>query len=317
MIINSHVHVSAKSTSFFYYDYGIRKLLTEMQGSGIDIAFPCLNPKLSIFRCPNDCSFSCTQMHGKVNNNLNNCACLLPNRHRVCVHQKDKKLVFSCRTCGKLILETSIDPLRKYNIDLINLTKPYRSFIKPILYVSLCKATLQREIQFFEENFPEDFVGFKFHPWNDQVSVAGFKVNTSRPILIHTGKRSIESAKNAITFAKNNPSVQIVIAHAAALDTSILKEIAKMENVFIDCCPSVFMFGKKSSFFDSPQALTCPEAIYYRVLEFVPSNRILFGSDSPWGNTMEELSVIRRLKIPSSAKSEILYKNAERLYLAR
>lgn len=314
MIINSHVHVNPDGKCFFFNDYDLNRLLEEMYINHIDIALPTLNPKLEIFRCPNDCSFACPELSGKINYNLENCNCFLPHRHRICINEKDWKIALSCRTCGKLILESNIDPLRKYNIDLINLTKPYRTFLKPILYLSLCKSTLQNEINFFEKNFEGEFVGFKFHPWNDQVNIADFKIKTTKSILIHTGLRSIESVKNAIVFATNNPNIKVIIAHAATLDDDCLRKIAKSPNIFIDCCPSVFMFKNRWSCFTCSEGLSSPEDIYYRVLRIIPSNKILFGTDSPWGNSTDELAVIRNLKISRKVKEQILYMNAKSVY---
>ena len=62
----------------------------------------------------------------------------------------------------------------------------------------------------------------------------------------------LESAKNAIAFAKGNPTLKVVIAHAGALDTTVLNEIGLLENVFIDCCPSTFMFESRFSALYSP-----------------------------------------------------------------
>lgn len=314
MIINSHVHVATGNNYFFYNNYGLSQLVSEMISSGTDILLPTLNPKISFFRCPNDCSTSCPEIKGGINNNLNNCDCNFPNRHRVCVHEKRNQLALSCKTCGKLILVSNIDPLRKYNIDLINLTKPFRSFIKPILYISLCKSTIQKEINFFETNYSSEFVGFKFHPWNDQVSVACFKIHSSKPILIHTGVRSIEHPRNAITFAKNNPNIKIVIAHAGALDENVLRDVALMDNVFIDCCPSAFMFKSKKTSFISSHDISCPEDIYHKVFDFVPSSKIIFGTDSPWGDSESELEIVRKLKISSKIREQILYRNTVELY---
>ena len=60
MIINSHVHVNTDENYFFYKDYGIARLLQEMQENKIEMAFPTLNPKIEIFRCPRDCSMHCS-----------------------------------------------------------------------------------------------------------------------------------------------------------------------------------------------------------------------------------------------------------------
>ena len=315
MIINSHVHLNTNENYFFYNNYGFVRFLEEMCSNGISMSFPTLNPKLELFLCTNDCAFYCNKTNGSINRNLNICNCNVPNRHRVCIHEKNGKLAISCKTCGKLILESDIDPLRKYNLELISITKPYRDFIKPILYLSLCRATLQKEIQFFEKNYNNDFVGFKFHPWNDQVNVAKFKVNTAKPILIHTGIRNLESATHAINFAKNNPKLKVVIAHAASLNLEVLKNISIMKNVFIDCCPSEFMFRNRFSCLTYPNDILSPEDIYYKVLSIVPSNKILFGTDSPWGNSKQELEIVRNLKISSSIREQILWKNSTMLYL--
>lgn len=314
MIINSHVHVNTDENFFFYNDYGLAQVLDEMDKNGIDVAFPTLNPKLNIFRCLNDCSMQCPMLGFKRNNNLNNCNCDYPNRHRVCVVGTDSELHLKCRTCGTILLRTKIDPLREYNIRLLNITKPYRSRLKPLLYISLCKTTIQNEIDFFEKYYSNEFVGFKLHPWNDQVSVSNFRLQCSKPILIHTGMRELESSKNAITFAENNPSVKVVVAHAAALDEKVLKKIAKMENVFVDCCPSKFMYDSKYISLSCPKEINSPEDIYYMVLDFLPSDKILFGTDSPWGNSKDELDVVNKLHISKSVKEKILFKNALNLY---
>lgn len=393
MIINSHVHINPNENCFFYNSYGMKQFLTEMHSSGITMAFPTLNPKLEIFRCPNDCSFSCVKketnsiVNGELkkgdvsiqssefsknldsiavnnaNNNLQNCNCSSPNRHRVCVEEKNGKAVLRCRTCGMVILESSIDPLRKYNISLIEMTRPYRAFVKPLLYLLLCPSTLQNEIEFFEKNYAGEFTGFKLHPWNDQVSVADFRIQPkdfsdrqvfkhhsispfnstisynldisscanksaiksmhnvvktsqsfARTFLIHTGTRGVESPENAIEFAKKNPEANVVIAHAAVLKGCCLKEIALMENVFIDCCPAGFMFKSKDSSLENPSNIMKPEDIYYKALDFLPTSKILFGTDSPWGNSEEELAIVRNLKVPEKVRNQILFENALRVY---
>ena len=223
-------------------------------------------------------------------------------------------MLLQCNTCGYITYEGSIDPLRKYNQELIAITSPYRRTIKPLIYVLLCKSTIQNEIDFWENNYPNDFVGFKLHPWNDQVSVADFKVHSSKPFLIHTGIRDLESAKNAIAFAKGNPTLKVVVAHAGALDTTVLNEIGLLENVFIDCCPSTFMFESRFSALYSPEHIFAPEDIYWKVLKYLPSHKILFGTDSPWGDTQKELEVIRNLNATPKVKEQILFKNAARVY---
>ncbi len=310
MIINSHVHVNTSGNFFYYPEYDLQQFLTEMQENRISIAFPSLNPKVDIFRCPNEETQHlssektiCKATHERAKP-----------QHRVAVFSSDNQLVLQCKTCGKVIAKTSIDPLRVHNKELIMLTKPYRSTLKPLLYLLLSKATMQQEIDFWENNYPNSFVGFKLHPWNDQVSVADFRLHASKPFLIHTGIRELESAKNAIAFAKNNPNLKVVLAHAATLDENALHEISLLDNVWIDCCPSTFMYENRFSAFAFPQDITSPADIYYKVLDYLPSSKVLFGTDSPWGNSRQELAVIQQLQVPKSVKAQILYRNACEVY---
>ncbi len=313
MIINSHVHVNTLGNYFYYPDYNFNRFLEEMHKNKIDIAFPALNPKLELFRCPNSSKDSNNfKEHGGINSSIELKGS--SNKHRIQVVEKNNHMLLQCNTCGYITYEGSIDPLRKYNQELIAITSPYRRTIKPLIYVLLCKSTIQNEIDFWENNYPNDFVGFKLHPWNDQVSVADFKVHSSKPFLIHTGIRDLESAKNAIAFAKGNPTLKVVIAHAGALDTTVLNEIGLLENVFIDCCPSTFMFESRFSALYSPEHIFAPEDIYWKVLKYLPSHKILFGTDSPWGDTQKELEVIRNLNATPKVKEQILFKNAARVY---
>ena len=294
MIINSHVHLNTSNNFFFYKDYTLAKFLGEMALARIDIAFPCINPKVELYHCPND-------YHSTY-------------RHRVTLLEQNETVILKCKNCGRIINQTEIDPLRKYNLELVQQTRPYRNFLKPLMYISLSKCTIQKEIDFFETCYPYDFIGFKLHPWNDQVSVHDFCITTKKPVLIHCGIRQIEHPLNALNFARNNPLVKIVIAHAAALCEDALKQIAIMDNVFIDCCPTAFMYNLKETLLENSKAINSPEDIYYMVFDFVPIDKVLFGTDSPWGNSIEELKVLQNLKISKKLKEQILFKNAIKAY---
>ena len=311
MIINSHVHLNTSNDYFFYNDYCLKRFKEEMDETGIDITLPCLNPKVSKLRCYNDCSFFC---NGKVNYNLQNCSCKQPMRHRPCVTSEGGMYKLYCKTCGKIILISEVDPLRYINIELIEQTKKYRNRIKPILYLSLCEATLQKEIEFFEINYKGEYVGYKFHPWTDQVSIKNFKIETDLPILIHTGMRDLESSKNVILFSKFNKNNKIIITHAAQLKESILKQIASSENLYIDCCPAMFLYKNKQSCLEYSDDILSPEDIFYKVMKFIPSEKILFGTDSPWGNSKDELQIINNLNITKQEKDNILFRNALNIY---
>ena len=314
MIINSHIHFNTDENYFFFNTYTFKRFKEELDATKIDLAMPCLNPKIGILRCPNDCSLSCRNFDSGINNNLQKCNCESPMRHRPVIESINGCYVLRCKTCGTVILQSKIDPLRKYNIELIMSAQKYSDRIKPILYISLCESTIQKEINFYEENFNGLFCGYKFHPWTDQVSVKNIRIKTNYPILIHTGMRSLELAEDAITFAKLHPKNKIVIAHAAQLKLKVLEQIASLPNVYIDCCPSIFLYKHKQSCFESSSKLVSPRSIYYEALKVIGQSKILFGSDSPWGNTEDELEVIKSLNISEEVKSSILFKNALDVY---
>ena len=116
MIMNSHVHLNTDTNFFFYNDYGIKRFLAEMRENGIDLAMPALNHKVSICRCPNDCSMHCPQMPvTSINNNLDECNCSNPHRHRVGIFEESGNLVLKCKTCGNIIFKSTLDPLHMYN----------------------------------------------------------------------------------------------------------------------------------------------------------------------------------------------------------
>ena len=313
-IVNSHLHINPFSDNcFFYNDYSFEQFLHEMDKTGITIALPSLNPKLDIFRCPSDCSMTCPKCES-INNNMENCAdCMYQNKHRTAIIENNNLLSVHCKTCKKIIY-TGIDPVRKYNIELLKRTRCLRPKVKPFVFLSICNSTIQQEIDFFEHNFANEFVGYKLHPWTNQASVKELHLSTKLPFLIHTGTRSLESTENALAFAKNHSQNQVVIAHAAQLFPQYLEEIANMPNVFIDCCPSTFMFKYQKSLFGNHICLDSPLDIYNIALQYVGADKILFGTDSPWGNSEDELNVIRSLGITEKDKNKILFENAYNLF---
>ena len=313
-IVNTHLHINPFSSNcFFYNDYSFVQFLYEMNSAGITIALPSLNPKLDIFRCPFDCSITCPKCES-VNNNMENCTdCDHPQKHRTAIIERGDNLAIYCKTCNNVIY-TGTDPVRKYNIEILEKTRNFRSKIKPFVFLTICNSTIQQEIDFFEQNFAGEFVGYKLHPWTNQVSVKDLHLNTKLPFLIHTGIRSLESTENALIFAKNHPNNGVVIAHAAQLNVQYLQEVANMPNVFMDCCPSTFMFKYKTSSFVSDICLNTPADIYKIALQYIGSRKILFGTDSPWGNSEDELEVIRSLSISQKDKNRILFENAYDLF---
>lgn len=314
MLINTHVHVNTDNRYFFYPQYTLQALLEDVKHNSISMAFPCLNPKLDVYLCPNDCAHFCK---ARKDHHLELCtSCKKKERHRTKTNPKvPNMLCIVCTTC-KTELYQGKDPLRIYNEQLLEQTMPYRSQIKPLLFLSGIETTIQEEIDYFETHYKGEFVGYKLHPWTHQASCANLRVHTHMPFLIHTGVRDLESSQNAISFAKNNPQVSTILAHAGQLQPFILKQIASLPNTYIDCCPASFLFAHRTECLSTSLGeIHSPQDIYYMVLEQVPSNKILFGTDTPWGNIQEEVSIFHSLHLPEHIKKEIAYQTAMHLFL--
>lgn len=312
MIINTHIHMATNNQYYFYPHFQLRQLLKDIKLNAVSICLVCLNPKLSLLQCPRDCSSTCPITYFKQNHNLQNCSssCPYKNKHRIQVREEG---IF-CKTCGNLIWDISkVDPLRAFNIALIEQTKPMRAFLKPILYLSLSNTSIQHEIDFFEQHYAGEFIGYKLHPWTDQRKVSDIRVHTKLPFLIHTGIRELESPEHAITFAKNHPENAIIIAHAAGLKEEFLKKISSTSNIFLDCCPSSFLASHKKECLWN-QNITDAREIYEIALSYVTSKKIIFGTDSPWGDTKKEIATVNSLAISTARKEDIFFRNAMQIY---
>lgn len=315
MIINSHVHFNTSNNFFFYSNYTIKRFIKELDENKIDIALPSLNPKIGEFRCPKDCSYSCEKYNYNINNDLQNCNCQNMHRHRGVVESYNGGYRLRCKVCDEIIIRQKEDPLRKYNIELMRQTAKYGSRIKPLLYISLCKSTIQKEIAFYEKNFKGLYCGYKFHPWTDQVSIRDFVVETSLPMLIHTGLRECELAEDAVHFAKAHPNNKVVIAHAAQLKQKLLETISESCNMYLDCCPADFLYRNRESCFEDYSKINSPEDVFYYALNVVDSKRIMFGTDSPWGSSKKELDIISKLSVSDEVRENVLYRTAQEVYL--
>ena len=313
MIINSHIHVATHPKDYYFYpNFGYRQLLANAKRNHVAICLVCINPKLALLQCPKDCSFYCPIHPFGPNRNLQNCTSSCPYRSKHRMEVRDSGIF--CKTCGNLLWDFScMDAVRPFNIALIEQTKAIRSLVKPILYLSLSNKSIQKEIDFFESHYAGEFVGYKLHPWTDQRRVSDIQVHTKLPFLIHTGIRELESPAHALTFAQNHPENAIIIAHAAGLKEEFLQKISSIRNVFLDCCPSFFLAEHKQECLWNT-SITRGQEIYETVLSYLPSQKILFGSDSPWGNTKREIATVNSLAISQKEKENIFFRNSMQIY---
>jgi predicted TIM-barrel fold metal-dependent hydrolase len=74
-----------------------------------------------------------------------------------------------------------------------------------------------------------------------------------------------------------------------------------------------YMVGKNVYLDTSMGSNYYPKEQLVRIIKNHGSDKILFGSDSPWSRADEEIAFIRGLDISEEEKENILFKNAKRL----
>lgn len=317
MIIDAHSHLNTDEFSFVYCgNLNANSFISSMQIASIDKSLVSLNPKIMSFSCPSDCIFHCPLTNG-INRNIQNCSmnCKFKNRHIVSTIDSKKVGYVSlyCNTCKKVIYE-EIDPLRLYNLELLKIAKQHPKQIYPLLSLSVANSSINEEISFYESNF--SFCGYKIHTQACHKNVNCLeKLKTNKPILIHSGISQYDNPNSIIEFSKKYEG-PVIIAHAARLSIKSLIELSRLENVYVDACPSEMLFNNKS-FALYPELATkvnSPQDIYKLLLDYLSPKKILFGSDYPWGNRKNELDIFSSLGLSHEDSNDILFKNALEIF---
>ncbi len=110
---------------------------------------------------------------------------------------------------------------------------------------------------------------------------------------------SIDRALDMLTKVTGGHDNKIVLAHMGDmkdLEYSLEKLCGK--NVYLD---TSYMFNK------------CEPSLLIKMFEKHSFDKILFASDSPWGNQKAFLETLKKLDISDENREKIAYKNAERL----
>lgn len=316
MVIDTHCHLNIANTKFYFHNgHSVSSLIKGMDENKIDKAIVCLNPKIANFSCPNDCTKHCP-IYG-VNHNVELCDganCQFENIHTVTVEDSDNStLILRCQKCGTIVYKGP-DPLRNYNLQLLEEVSRFPGRLYPMIYLHLSNSTIADEIAFFESHFK--IAGYKFHPQTNYRSIDEINnIPTNLPIMIHTGLKPYDHSRNVINFSKRH-SGPIVLAHACRLDVDSLKDIANAENLYIDVCPSDALFNSRKFAIASSSVneINRPEDILLHTLKYIPIEKILFGTDYPWGSQEKECSIMSSLPLSELEKNKILYENVYKIY---
>ncbi|MBN1547531.1 MAG: amidohydrolase family protein [Syntrophaceae bacterium] len=176
------------------------------------------------------------------------------------------------------------------NVQLLTETRKVDHFI-PYFYI--------------RENFspiPEGYFGGKWHwmrGWQDMESNYDVLRDSELPDLIakleKTDKPIIfeEEFEFTVQFVDRFPNLKLIIPHLGLLGGNpldFLKKFKNKENIYFDTA-----LGQKSTIYEFVKTLG-PE-------------RVIFGSDIPFGSMESELSKVLGLSINNTDKERVLYKN--------
>jgi hypothetical protein len=159
------------------------------------------------------------------------------------------------------------------------------------------------------------FCGIKIHPTFHGVPaedsayepVWQFAAEHSLPMLTHSWSISTHNPAQVLSkperfeaYISKYPSVRVIFAHAGGRGEGrheMIRLVMQYENVYTDYAGDIFDLGLLES-----------------LVQSIPSNRILFGSDYPWLDPRANLGRTMLAGITDDAKERILGLNALELY---
>jgi len=151
-------------------------------------------------------------------------------------------------------------------------------------------------------------IGVKFHPSFDRDTVMNkvwdklfnYLNNNQKIVLIHCGRYlKMANYKYALKRASMNPDLTFILAHMGGNDLNMSKNaIRDAVNL-----PNVY--------FDTANVRT--PLIIKEAVSNLGSERILFGSDYPWGSCYSNAYTILDSEISENAKIGILGRNLEKV----
>jgi len=124
-------------------------------------------------------------------------------------------------------------------------------------------------------------------------------------LLVHCGRfkdASVESNTSfihALDVAEKYPNIKIILAHMGGTDTTICKDAILTSLLY------------NNVYFDT-SGITTPYILEY-ALDKMPSEYILYGSDSPWCNHKAMYETVNAANISEESKQNIFHDNFLRL----
>ena len=163
--------------------------------------------------------------------------------------------------------------------------------------------------------FDEGFLGIKIHPdyqgayIDDQayVSIISEAKKYGLTVLTHSG---VDAAYVGQPIRCTPRRVLNLLDKVGGYDKFVLAHIGANEDF-----SSVFeLLCGEDVYFDTALCLRLVEKeLFYKIVEKHGDDRILFGSDSPWRDTGEEVKILKSYNFGRETEEKILSENAKRL----
>lgn len=282
MIIDAHSHVKIDEN----FITNINSSILSMKNSEIDKCVVSIDPFVKELKCDKDFY------------------------HFVSINDYNDSLKTHCHQCDKEFVYNE-DPFQKYNkILLDNLNE----FFIPFLTLPVVNNFIKDEIK----NYQDYIYGLKIYTGLSEKTLDELQdFNFDFPLLIHTGMQNNQNPKNMLKFLKKYRG-QIILAHYARFCPEVLDIIQHSPNIYIDTSPTIYLFKnyilnfKRGGLFDK-RNINVPEDIYYKALELYGVDKIIFGTDYPFSDRLEEMNLIKKINLSKNDFEKITYGNIKKV----
>ena len=139
-----------------------------------------------------------------------------------------------------------------------------------------------------------------------------FKPRPNRIYIIHSGVGERENPLKIIDFAKKIDGV-VIVAHLGRFCKQAYDLARTMDNVYFDCSP-LFLLWKSyithsDRLFDSSflGTFSTPSDMIQRVANYIGVDKLVYGSDAPFGDYSFDMDCCKRLDMP--LRDQICSKN--------
>lgn len=289
MIFDTHVHITLLGQNVLHHKMVLPDYVQRLKAVGGSNAIVFLNPHDPFYCCPK--SFEEDNLHKSE-----------------VVDFDEHEYQIKCVRCNTIHYKGE-DVFRNENIELLQAADSYNLYT--LAFITAPNQSIQNQIDYYERHYP-GFLGYKIHPTIMMYPAEKLFIKSKKTIVFHSGNDLFSSPNQIIEFAKRYDG-NVVIAHFARFDKASLHTISKMNNVWVDTSPFTFLH---SLLLNKPYRLCCEndyrkiDDLFYHLIDIVGCDKVIFASDSPWGNLIDEVNFFNSLSISDIEREKILYKNA-------